>query len=230
MKKWICALLALCMAFSLLPFGALAAEDDGEPVVVFAGTCGKTCTFEVTSDGVMTVRGTGKVGKRKTTYTNKAYTQRVIDEKLVISEGITEIGEDVFNGVDVKEIVLPDSLKRIGRNAFITTWFVESITFGSGLETIDEGAFQSCSVRELILPESLKTIGNYAFSGCYKLRSAVIFGEVGYGSFSECRVLESAAVMNATELGEQAFANCPMLHELYLSDTIDTIGAALTMV
>ena len=60
MKKTLSILLAFCMVFALLPPFALAADGE-EPVVVRSGTCGDNAAYAVTSDGVMTITGTGNI-------------------------------------------------------------------------------------------------------------------------------------------------------------------------
>ena len=235
MKKRVLSIaLALLMVLALLPFGALAAEGEtpteessSEPVVVYSGTCGETATFEITSDGVMTVTGTGIVKEKKITYRNPDESVKANVTKLVISDGVTEIGPSAFREYDfLKEVILPDSVTAIRRYAFDCCWNLTDIRWSSHLESIGYNAFCGARFTELVLPETVKTIGEFAFSGCPNLQSAVIYGEMRQGSFLGNDNLETVAVMNATALPSELFRMCPKLKNVYLADTIKKLGGS----
>ena len=55
-------------------------------------------------------------------------------EKIVLSEGVEEIGDYAFaNNKLLKSVVFPSTLKKIGRGAFKNS-NLESVTLPSGLE------------------------------------------------------------------------------------------------
>lgn len=60
---------------------------------------------------------------------------------VIIEEGITEIGEEVFRGRFVQTIQLPGTLKRIGKGAFSRS-NLECITLPDGLEEIGDACFR----------------------------------------------------------------------------------------
>ena len=213
----ICTLL-----MTLLPFGVLAAEE--EPVVVYSGVCGGGADFTITSDGVMTITGTGKVEEPVVTWRNPDVELKAPYRKLVISEGITEIGSRAFLLKDLYEIIFPDSLERIDESAFEACWFLKTIRWGNGLKSIGERAFQTDGITELVLPSSVQSIGSYAFSSCDKLERAVLYGDLGSSAFSNCSKLESVTVVNAREVGSSAFHLCDALKSVVLADTITKIG------
>lgn len=85
-------------------------------------------------------------------------------EKTVIPEGRVKIedGEFAFRE-DITEVVLPSTLKRIGKSAFQECVNLESINFPEGLEEIGECAFCNClSLSEPTLKASVK-VGFMAF-------------------------------------------------------------------
>ena len=99
---------------------------------------------------------------------------------------------------NLKEIVIPESVKQIGDTAFYNCSAVESITFeGNNLERLERGAFWNCnSVSEnIVLPESLQYIGEYAFCQIYDITEIVVPASV-------------------TEIGEMAFFNCKSLERI----------------
>ena len=228
MKKTLSILLAFCMVFALLPTFAFAADGE-EPVVVRSGTCGYNATYAVTADGVMTISGTGVVAKNWiTTYTNPDESLSGSFDTVVISEGITAVGDCAFQGWEFKKLVLPDSLETIGYSAFTTNWSLCEIVWGNGIKTIGESAFLACSpIKELVLPPSLRLIGDSAFFDCEKLER-VVFSEglvqLGNGAFDQCTALESVTFAEGLRtIGSQALRGCPV-RELDLPDSLELIG------
>lgn len=136
MKRILCAILTLCLLAALLPPSALAVWG-----YVPSGNCGpqedeydysysnlgSNATYTLTRDGVLTISGSGRIcdfgiGGDGAPWSQTMLSQPNIGiqiEKLIINEGITEIGSNAFYGLDwLKEISLPDSLTRIGESAF----------------------------------------------------------------------------------------------------------------
>ena len=93
------------------------------------------------------------------------------NETIEIPEGVTEIApyvmccevNDTFIGT-VKKIVFPDSLERIGKNAFEFNANLTQVEFGKGLESIGEYAFYDCRMKEVLIPASVQSMGMCAFS------------------------------------------------------------------
>lgn len=93
-------------------------------------------------------------------------------KKVVLSEGITEIGDYAFGGCGaIERVVFPLSLKSIGTRAFA-----------------------SCSsLTEAALPDELQTIGAYAFRRCEKLSNVTLTDSIqflGQGCFERCVSLQ----------------------------------------
>ena len=223
MKKRIMSIaLALLMVLALLPFGALAAE--GENVEVLAsGSCGDSATYTITSDGVLTISGSGEVKSTKGV-TRSPFGENPTYQKVVIEEGITAIGYGAFNSNDyIQEVVFPGSLRTIGSEAFRGCHGLKSIPFNEGLETIKGNAFSYSGLSgELVLPESVISIGESAFEST-AVTAALVYGKVGFGVFRSCKQLETVVVMNSPSLGGEAFRECSKLKNVVLADTITSI-------
>lgn len=90
---------------------------------------------------------------------------------------LKSIGDSAFSGTDpahprFKEIQIPDSVERIGTNAFHNCQDLESITLPASLKTIEVGAFSGCrNLSEVKLPASLKTIQSSVFADCSSLET-----------------------------------------------------------
>lgn len=121
-------------------------------------------------------------------------------EDLVIPEGIEIIGpaafvsKNKFHRSNIKSVKFPNSLKKIGNDAFIQCTDLTGIQFGNGLECIEKNAFASCrGLEEVVFPDSLRVIESQAFIGCSKLKN-VMFNEglqvIEQSAFYTCKKTE----------------------------------------
>lgn len=91
-------------------------------------------------------------------------------EKVVISEGVTDISESCFGGCSkLKEVSFPSTLKYIGDSAFTSTSLTE-VTIPASVEKIGDYAFAYMEDLEKVnIPKTVKKIGFDAFHYCPKL-------------------------------------------------------------
>jgi hypothetical protein len=72
-------------------------------------------------------------------------------------------------------IVLPNSLKIIGRGAFLGCTGLRSVSIPSAVVSISNEAFFHCEgLDSVTIPSSVNYIGDYSFSSCYRLKSVTI--------------------------------------------------------
>lgn len=127
-------------------------------------------------------------------------------ETVYLTEGRTDIQDFFFFYGGLKKIVLPDSLKRIGKYAFEGCNELEKINLPEGLEEIEEGTFLYCySLKSIVLPDSLKRIGKSAFM---------------YDELEEINLPEGLE-----EIGEEAFSHCYTLKSIVIPDSVKTVGS-----
>lgn len=109
---------------------------------------------------------------------------------LIIPEGTIEIPDSFFanydDGGNLSLVVLPNSLRIIGENAFYNqNKMCDNIVFPEGLVTIGKEAFLRCSqISSVELPSTLQMIGESAFNGCFNLSNIV------------CHAVEPPSVMS----------------------------------
>lgn len=109
---------------------------------------------------------------------------------VTFAEGsqLKSIGVSAFSGTTpahprFKEIQIPDSVERIGTNAFHNCQDLESITLPASLETIESSAFGYCrNLSEIELPTSLTTIEISVFDGCSSLETVFYDGSLAQWS------------------------------------------------
>ena len=94
------------------------------------------------------------------------------DSVVTIPEGVEKIGERAFCGnKNVAEVIMPDSVVSIEKDAFEECIKLKTVKFSGKLERIESSAFRKCkALTEAVLPETLSYIGYSAFAGCAKLK------------------------------------------------------------
>ena len=192
MKKTISVLLALVLLLGAFPFALPAAAADDPQT--YSGTWGENITWKL-EDGVLTVSGDGAIGEDF--FSNEI---SPLVKKVIINEGITEIGRFAFRYMSIESIVFPDSLESIGQLAFWDCWYLKDITFGANLKYISNDAFPCCrGLETVILPDSVIQLGEQAFYGCNRLKKIQIpagVTSIGVNTFYECSQLEQLIILN----------------------------------
>ena len=121
-------------------------------------------------------------------------------EKIVLPNTIVKIGQDAFAGCsNLKSINIPDSVTSIGAHAFYNCNSLKSIEIPDSVTTdIEERTFLGCSSLEKIrLPNTIRKFGYYAFYGCKSLKKINIptnLYYLGSCSLDTCESLEEITV------------------------------------
>ena len=123
------------------------------------------------------------------------------DSRVVIPNGVKQIGPYAFNSTAVTEGVIPESVERIGWGAFWNCQSLKKLNLPANLTQIEESAFCNCAaLQELEIPAGVTRIFDNTFSGCTSLKQITILG-------------------NLTQIGTVAFYNCTSLTDVYTAMT-----------
>jgi len=103
--------------------------------------------------------------------------------RFIVPDGVTEIGNFAFFGGEenklpiftechnLKEVIIPESVIKIGEHAFKSNVGLEKVVLPSGLLELSFAAFTGCkNLKEINLPEGLKVIGEDCFYNCKSLK------------------------------------------------------------
>lgn len=126
------------------------------------------------------------------------------------------------------EVILPETLKRIGGGAFYYNTDIQKVSIPEGVTSIDTRAFMNCTKLSFVaFPQSLKVIGDEAFAKCKVLDDITIPEKVevmGESIFYGCKALENVSFKNLTNIPKGTFSHCSSLKVLQLPVGITSIG------
>ena len=144
---------------------------------------------------------------------------------------VTGIGEDVFYtcAPRITGVVIPDTVKTIGRMAFYYCSNMTSVTIPESVTSIGDMAFSYCqSLKSVKIPSSVTTIGTMTFIECTALEEVVFpsaLKEIGWKAFNQCKALKKLELPDSvTTIGEQAFNQCNALEKIYIPASVIEIG------
>lgn len=216
------------------------------------GTIQAEITWTLSDDGTLTISGTDMPNYNYPDYA-PWYSQRDKIKKIVIENGVTNIGNSAFvHCPNLTSITIPESVTSIGKSVFVNSGIV-SITIPNSVKSIGEGAFNGCSnltsvtignrvksiedytfhdcsnLTSITIGNSVNSIGNYAFENCKSLPSIILPSSVtviGYEAFHNCLYLTFINIPNSvTSIGYEAFYNCKSLVSITIPESVTNIGA-----
>lgn len=141
-----------------------------------------------------------------------------------------------FGGVNVKfmysqvkEIILPESVTAISKEAFKNCKYLKQIKLPNSILKINNAAFSFCrSLETIILPNCLVELSDNLFFEASNLNDVTFpdnLEKIGYRSFYSCENLTNISLPSSLKLiDEEAFINCKNLKELIIPEGVETIG------
>ncbi len=151
--------------------------ENGEPSVWVDHIGTEGLKFEISEDGsCYKVTGISDLTKKS-----------VVIPRAHKELPVGEIDAMAFVGSYLREITVPDTVKRISGAAFKSCAYLTSVYLPEGIEYIGDDAFSSCaSLKSVILPKSVKAVGRGAFG-----ESVKIYYASGTEDFEEISVSET---------------------------------------
>lgn len=189
------------------------------------GTIGVlTWTIE---NGVLTISGNGPLendDKIKKIWDKLKFT------KAVIGDGVTSIGDRVFDGCySLESVTIGNAVTSIGELAFKDCKNLESVSIGGSVKSIGPFAFYRCvGLKTAVIGNSVMSIGNSAFYQCSDLTSVTIGNSVtkiDKYTFEDCDNLKNVTLGNSIYgIAAGAFYDCDNLESIILPDSVQIIA------
>lgn len=142
----------------------------------FSVTVQDNISWSLSADGVLTIYGTGKMHDYSLSNEAPWYPQKDSIKKVVISSGITSIGDRSFERYsNITSVTMPNSITSIGNYTFSYCTSLTSITISGSVTSIGERAFFACgNLTSVIIPNGVTKIEYNAFGYCGNLTSLTI--------------------------------------------------------
>ncbi len=170
-------------------------------------------------------------------------------KKIVLKDGFSSVAGYSFDSFyDVEEIVLPDSVKKIGAGAFAycselkkvnftatevkpyTFYFcrsLETVKFSGKITKIGNCAFSNTGLKDFEMPDSVTEIGEKAFerSDIESIKLSKKLTVIPKHAFDRCTNLETVKIGKKTKtIEEYAFRNCSSLSDIEFGKHLEFIG------
>lgn len=241
--------------YSAYPMGTenYTPAQESDAAVIASGSCGGSLTYTLTEDGVLTISGTGAMTNYSYNSTAPWYANRAMISRVVLSSGLTSIGNYAFyectklasvtlpGGVTaigssafqkcsaLKSVFIPTGVTSIGNSAFYDCSALTSVSIPQGVSSIAYSTFNGCAALTTVsIPTSVTSIENSAFSGCSSLASVSLPGSItaiARSAFYNCSSLESLSIpQGVTFIEGYTFYGCTSLRQVSIPDGVTSIG------
>lgn len=181
----------------------------------------ESISYSLDSNGVLTISGEGKLGGFSQSSYPDIYLLRNNIKKVVISEGITDIGSYAFQYMqNLTEVYISSTVNDIGTHIFYDSKKIEAIEVSENNNAYcsKDGVLFNKEQSKLVLypigkkqitytvPEGVKIIGAYAFSSAENLESVILPDSI-------------------EQISTKAFSDCINLSDIKLGDNVASISA-----
>ena len=171
------------------------------------------------------------------------YDENTQKGEIICAKDITKIGEKAFTSINLKEIIIPNSVTSIEKYAFYNTSSLNKVTLTDSITSISNFAFYVSTIPEIDILiynltkfctinafENLQKSVNgrkYFFNGEI-IQDLIIPDDVidiGNYVFCDYDKLTSVHISDSTlSIGTKAFADCVNLKSIYIGKNVNSIS------
>lgn len=160
------------------------------------------------------------IGKNISSVANYAF-QNCGVVTATISNEVEELQNYIFSKCfNLKKIILPNSLKKIGTSPFQYCYNLESLSIPDSVTSMNKGIFQQCyGLTSAEIPGSINTVPHYMFRSCKTLTETKIpqsTTSIGTYAYTDCISLSSMVIpASVISIGVYAFNGCTGMKEYH---------------
>ena len=126
-------------------------------------------------------------------------------------------------------VEIPDTVKKIDKEAFYSCRELETVRLSSNLEVIGDSAFRSDqNLKKITIPDSVTEIGERAFEFCSTMDEVKLsknLGSIAPRTFANCFSLKEIEIPGSVkQIGNNAFDYCIPLKKLTIAEGVEKIG------
>lgn len=164
-----------------------------------------------------------------------------------LPSSLKEIGLKAFRATNIKELVIPASVKKVEGSAFAYCPNLTKVTFAASNMELIEGCFAGCHKLQSVtfpasltrdmtydmfrdcpmlttvtLPKNLRTVPQQMFSGCKNLRKIDLpatVTKIDGHAFSGCPITD-LVITGVTEVDDSSFMGCASLKTITINKTL----------
>lgn len=147
-------------------------------------------------------------------------------KNIILPENLKKIGEWAFGDTKLEKVDIPNSVEKIGRMAFIWCDQLKNVRLSENIKEIKDSTFMGCSQLEtLSIPKSVKSIEVWAFrwAGLKTIDIPDSVESIGDEAFKQCDKLEKVTIGNSIcYIADAAFSDCK-IDKIILGDNVKRI-------
>ena len=183
--------------------------------------------------------------------TRIVYYPAAITGSYTVADGVNAIGQYAFYGSAISDlnlnhvvsigassfestrklgsVVLPDTVTVLEARAFAYS-SIKQATLSANISVISNETFTRAKLTGISIPAGVMSIGENAFAYCSYLQSLIFadssqLSTIGKGAFANCNILKNFILPNSlATIGEGAFEYCRMITELTIPTNVSSLG------
>lgn len=236
-KKVLCSLLVVVMFLTAAPLQGFVGFDWSwldfgmrASALAETGQCGDNVSYSYNSSTKkLVITGEGPMTDYKNYGESPFFNSDI--KIVVIENGVTTIGEDVFRKCkSINSVTIPNSVKTINSRAFYECNSLTTITIPSSVTYIGDSAFSDCKkLKYLTISEGVSHIGEKAFGWCESLNEVTIptsLKTCGVSSiFFYCTNLKKVIFAEGTTSIPAYIFNCAYINAtIIIPESVTSIG------
>ncbi|MBQ7941275.1 MAG: leucine-rich repeat protein [Muribaculaceae bacterium] len=147
--------------------------------------------------------------------------------KIILPDNIEEIGYSAFSRLNIEEINLPASLRKLDMYSFAYCYKLKTdVIIPDGVTDIPVACFLSCqSFKKLVLPSSVRFIEDFAFENTRieEIEFSEGLEKIGMSTFAGSYFTKLILPNSCKEIGTFAFSSSYFLKEIRLPEGLKKI-------